>query len=284
MATRQRKKADAPKATEQQSAQSRMVVNRKIYGAEEPAETIEGEVELFATTPAQVTIGAGVTKNTGNYESLRLEVRLTVPCYKEDLDQTADNTAAIVSERLNAEVEQYMNGGEIGPEEELDEEQPATEHRPDQGDPELTESDQEGEDGEKLWEDPDGNLYYEDENGQMVLYAEAAGEPEQDLATDVPNESDEVDEHGNPYEYDADGNRLDNEYTEDGYLIQHDDEGLPYIINDDGEVEPVETVEQEEDLPEEEADPDPAPAPKRSGRAAARNPRSSRRGRSGGRS
>lgn len=244
------KAADKPTAT--QSAQTRMVISRTLYGQQEPDEVIEGEVQIFATTPAQVTIGAGVTKNLGNYESLKLDVRLTVPTYVEDLDQTADNVAAIVSERLNVEVDQYMNGGDIGPEEALDEGEPQQEHRPDQGDPEP--------------------------------------EPEGDLAADVPEGSDEVDEYGNPFEYDEQGNRLDNEYTEDGYLIQHDDQGAPYIINDEGEVEPIEyeeeAGEQAEDLPVEEPDPEPEPPKqpaRRSGRAAA-NPRSSRRGRTGGRS
>lgn len=229
----QRSRPKAAAKPPKQAAKGRMVIQRTLYGAAEPDEVIEGEVQIFETTPAQVSISAGVTKNTGNYESLKLNVIYTVPCYVEDLDQTADNTAVQVSDRLNAEVEQYMNGGEIGPEEELDPEN----------------------------------------NGEP----EPEGEEQGELEVDVPNEGgDEVDEYGNPYEYDADGNRLENEYTEDGYLIQHDDQGAPYIVNDDGEVEPIEydgdAEGQEEDLPVEEADPEPEPAPP------ARNPRSSRRG------
>ena len=39
------------------------------------------EVRKFETDPAYVRVNAGVTKNLGNYESLRVDVSLTVPCY-----------------------------------------------------------------------------------------------------------------------------------------------------------------------------------------------------------
>ena len=44
------------------------------------------EVSAFETAPATVSFGAGVTKNVGNYESLRVDVQLTLPCYVEEVE------------------------------------------------------------------------------------------------------------------------------------------------------------------------------------------------------
>ena len=38
------------------------------------------EVRQFMTDPAFVRVSAGVTKNLGNYESLRVDVAVTAPC------------------------------------------------------------------------------------------------------------------------------------------------------------------------------------------------------------
>lgn len=284
--TRSRAKAD-PKPAAKQSARSVMTISRTLYGAEQPDEVIEGPIHIFETTPAQAGISANVTKNLGNFESLKLGVNFVVPCYVEDLDQTADNVAAVVSGRLDMEVEQYMNGGDVGPEEGLDEQaagepeveegtdpEPEVEEGVEEGE-ELTELEETTEDGETLYGDAAGNYYTLDENGEAVLYAEAeATEEAGPLETTV---EEDVDEHGNPYTYDEQGNRLENEYTDDGYLIQYDEQGAPYIINEVGDIEPIEYEGDAEQLPEEAADPEPEPAPPPK-RAASRNPRSSRRG------
>lgn len=43
------------------------------------------EVHVFQTEPAKVSFEAGVTMNMGNYESARISVGVSVPCYKEEL-------------------------------------------------------------------------------------------------------------------------------------------------------------------------------------------------------
>jgi len=43
-------------------------------------------VDALDTDPATATTKVGFTKNLGNFESLRVDAGVTVPCYKEELD------------------------------------------------------------------------------------------------------------------------------------------------------------------------------------------------------
>jgi len=44
------------------------------------------EIHMFATQPATVKVEMGMTINLGNYESCRISVALTTPCYREEQD------------------------------------------------------------------------------------------------------------------------------------------------------------------------------------------------------
>jgi hypothetical protein len=65
---------------------SQFVKSGKPVGDEETAEHMI-EVATFATTPAEVEAKMGLTVNLGNYESLRVDVGVKLPCYKEEIDQ-----------------------------------------------------------------------------------------------------------------------------------------------------------------------------------------------------
>lgn len=52
--------------------------------------------------PAYVSVGAGITENLGNYESLRLDARVTLPC------GTSDAEIAAAKERASAFVVQFI--------------------------------------------------------------------------------------------------------------------------------------------------------------------------------
>jgi len=71
----------------------------------EVEETEEVWVEKFDTEPAYVRAETGVTKNLGNYESLRVSVAITVPCYKERIDPTYEWASGKVATLLAEEVE-----------------------------------------------------------------------------------------------------------------------------------------------------------------------------------
>lgn len=70
------------------------------------------EVRKFETEPAYVRVNAGVTKNLGNFESLRVDVSFTVPCYTEEIEKVQKRVAALVADALDEEVEQYLGKGE----------------------------------------------------------------------------------------------------------------------------------------------------------------------------
>ena len=67
------------------------------------------EVSRFATSPALVTFACGVTRNMGNYESLRMEVRVTLPCYVEEIDDVYLTAKEWVDERLNKELSELAD-------------------------------------------------------------------------------------------------------------------------------------------------------------------------------
>lgn len=75
-------------------------------GVKENREVIE--VREFATNPAYIKVQAGVTKSLGNYEFLRVDISLSVPCYTEEIDAVYPVVAEKVSDLLTQEVESYL--------------------------------------------------------------------------------------------------------------------------------------------------------------------------------
>lgn len=70
------------------------------------------EVRQFVTEPAYVRVNAGVTKNLGNYESLRIDVSVSVPCYAEEIEKVEKRVASMVADMLDAEVDEYVGNTE----------------------------------------------------------------------------------------------------------------------------------------------------------------------------
>lgn len=100
--TRRRKKI----TPEQISSLATKKVTVKVYGEENVI--AEQEVQTFETEPAYVRVSEGVTKNMGNYESLRIDVAITVPCYLENIGQTFENVSDTVNSMLNEEVDRIL--------------------------------------------------------------------------------------------------------------------------------------------------------------------------------
>lgn len=86
----------------------RVISKLKTVDGEEIAE--EMDVEQFETEPAYVRASAGVTRNLGDYESLRVDVSVTLPCYKEDVERAYGVAADTVAEYLDEEVSKYLEG------------------------------------------------------------------------------------------------------------------------------------------------------------------------------
>ncbi len=89
-----------------------LVVSRTRFGQ---TEEDLGQIEIrpFATQPAQVTVALGKTINLGNYESARIEVRLTIPCYVEELVATYRDVLEATQEMVAAEAEKIIGRGRI---------------------------------------------------------------------------------------------------------------------------------------------------------------------------
>ena len=63
------------------------------------------EVNRFETNVATVSIKKGITKNLGNYESVRVDVMVSVPCYVEEIDTIYDELDLVVDEQINQQLE-----------------------------------------------------------------------------------------------------------------------------------------------------------------------------------
>lgn len=94
--------APAPKITEHPS---KLFVT-KTFGKGVPE---EGDPEViavhrFLTEPAQVQVGMGLTLNLGNYESARIDIRLSVPVYREEINDAYEFVRQYVEKRMDKEV------------------------------------------------------------------------------------------------------------------------------------------------------------------------------------
>ena len=98
-----RRTRSAPKPAAIEAA-SRLTISSKYMGKDESTPK-NIEVRKFEVEPAYVRVSAGMTKNMGNYESLRVDVALTVPCYTEEIDKVvplvADKVAAFLQDELS---------------------------------------------------------------------------------------------------------------------------------------------------------------------------------------
>jgi len=87
------------------------VVSNRFVREGDSSEVVE--VSKFETEPAKVTRGYGLTLNLGNYESARVDVSVTVPCYVEDIDKADKWAASWVQKRIEAEVSMIKHKDEF---------------------------------------------------------------------------------------------------------------------------------------------------------------------------
>lgn len=78
----------------------------KVYGKIGAPETKDEEIAVrtFITNPAMVEIGYGLTLNIGNYESARIDVRISLPCYREETDDAFAFAKKWTEDRIQTEV------------------------------------------------------------------------------------------------------------------------------------------------------------------------------------
>jgi hypothetical protein len=88
-------------------------VTRKLFRSGEQVgdEDVEvtSNIHVFETEPAYVRVSHGMTSNMGNFESLRIDVAVTMPCYAEDIQPTREELSEFVAECLELEVSAYRD-------------------------------------------------------------------------------------------------------------------------------------------------------------------------------
>lgn len=97
--------APAPAPTPVVVRPATAVVTR-VYGKIGAPETKNEELEVrsFVTEPAVVEIGYGLTLNIGNYESARVDVKISLPCYAEEANAAYEYAKKWTEERVQIEV------------------------------------------------------------------------------------------------------------------------------------------------------------------------------------
>jgi hypothetical protein len=77
-------------------------VRKTMFGKEEVSnERIR--IRPFISTPANISVKAGITINLGNYESGRVDVMLSMPCYPEEVDTVYEDVKQWVDSRVEHE-------------------------------------------------------------------------------------------------------------------------------------------------------------------------------------
>ena len=77
-------------------------VRKTVFGKEEVSND-RIRIRPFISTPANISVKAGITINLGNYESARVDVMLSMPCYPEELDSVYEDVKKWVDGRVEHE-------------------------------------------------------------------------------------------------------------------------------------------------------------------------------------
>lgn len=79
-------------------SQSKVVIDET-----EKEEEVSLTVFAPGEEPAHVRVGAGLTINMGNFESLRLDCSVSLPCRPDDIEETYEIAAQFVADKINEE-------------------------------------------------------------------------------------------------------------------------------------------------------------------------------------
>jgi len=66
------------------------------------------EVRKFEVEPAYISVNHGRTVNLGDYESARVDVRVSVPCYREEITDAISYADLTASENLEIILKEYI--------------------------------------------------------------------------------------------------------------------------------------------------------------------------------
>jgi len=96
--------AVAPEGETIQVGEGHYYVQREYKGGQGATDTTPLQVRQFHGPVAMVSAALSRTVNLGNFESVRMEVGVTLPCYPEEITQAADVAMTFAGETLEREV------------------------------------------------------------------------------------------------------------------------------------------------------------------------------------
>lgn len=88
-----------------QKKEGKLKVSRTVFGKEEVTDEVL-DVQSFQTTPATISVKAGATVNLKNYESGRIDIMVSIPCYKEEIDDVFPRVKEFVDEKMAHEYQE----------------------------------------------------------------------------------------------------------------------------------------------------------------------------------
>jgi hypothetical protein len=89
-----------------------VITTRHFKGQSEETESENILVNKFVTTPASVSVNLGTTINLGDFQSARVGVTVTVPCYVEELEGAYEFAKEFAEAKIEQEVAEVQ--GEEG--------------------------------------------------------------------------------------------------------------------------------------------------------------------------
>ena len=95
--------AEAKEAELEISAKEKIIEVRKTAFGKEEVSSERVRIRPFISTPANISVKAGITINLGNYESGRVDVMLSMPCYPEEVDGVYEDVKGWVDSRVEHE-------------------------------------------------------------------------------------------------------------------------------------------------------------------------------------
>lgn len=102
------------RARRRETATSSVSTARKVGGqVVENDEAVQPVAELTyegAKEPAVVTVGGSITRNLGDFNSCRVEVRLAMPCDPSEIDATYIKASEWVDTHLGQELDSATGG------------------------------------------------------------------------------------------------------------------------------------------------------------------------------
>lgn len=82
---------------------TKVTVLRSSFGVVNQEEEVI-DVREFKTTPAMVKVGMHRVVNLGDYNSLKVEVAVEIPCYAEEVTSVMSKATQFCEKRLNKQI------------------------------------------------------------------------------------------------------------------------------------------------------------------------------------